>query len=423
MDDALHYDLTELLHASGAKLRYYGIARTVMEVAREFLAGAAGNRPVRFVVHSPGHGRFFEVRPRILANGGEGTFDAGLGALARPIRLRESHSTSNAARDAVLGAVRPLMALVNRRRWAREAPGDMRAVDLDGACLVSLGRPKLMADALASLARSGQRPALHALLHDTIPLHDGELFGEREFSANFQHDNGVVIRAARTILTNSRCTAAELHAFSEAGALPPLPPVVVTPLCHEMRASDEPVGNPPPDGPYILSVGIQRGRKNLECVMEALLRLHETGRPVPRYVIAGAMRKRVADYVASARFAAVAGRVHFAVNPNEAELAALYRGALALVIASRLEGWGLPLGEALWLGTPAIAARAAALDEVGGDLALWFDPDEPEALAAHVHRLMTDEPWREALEVRIRAAKGGLRRWSDVARDIAAAVA
>lgn len=418
MTGALHYDLTELLHATGARLRYYGIARTVMEIGRELLDGAAGGRPVRFVVHSPGHGRFFETRPHLDG----ATFDAGFGALDRPLRLRESHAAPHLALDAMLAAARPFAGFVNRRRWGRGAPASMRPVDLDGACLVSLARPKLMADYLTSLERTGQRPRFHPLLYDTIPLHDGEALGGREFSANFLHDNATAIRRATSILSISRSTARELASFSASGTLPPLPPVTVTQLCHEMRPSAEPVRTPPPEGPYILSVGIQRGRKNLECVLEALLRLHETGRPVPRYVIAGAMRKRVADYVASARFASVADRVTFAVDPNQAELAALYRGALALVIASRLEGWGLPLGEALWLGTPGIAARAPALDEVGGDLALWFDPDAPAELAAHIDRLGSDVAWREAQRSRIRAAHGTLRRWADVARDIAAAV-
>lgn len=422
MADTLNFDLTELLYASGARRRYYGIARTVMEVASAFLRGAAGDRPIRFVVYSPGHRRFFAVEPT-EGTQGEAPFDPGFALRSRPIRLRESHADRRLLRDAALAAIGPGVEYVNRRRWRAAVPTGARPVDLDEAALVSLGRPKLMSDYLTALDREGQRPRFHPLLHDTIPLHSGDDFGGREFSANFLHDNAMAIRRSTAILANSRCTARELRRFAAEGVLPPLPDVVVTPLCHELRASAETVRYRPPAEPYVMSVGIQLGRKNLECVMEALLSLHASGRTVPRYVIAGAMRRRVADFVASERFAPIADRVEFAVDPNQAELASLYRGALALVIASRLEGWGLPLGEALWLGTPAIAARAPALDEVGGDLALWFDPDAPDELADHIERLARDQPWREALRARIAAARGGLRGWSDVARDIAAAVA
>ena len=419
MADVLHYDLTELLYAAGARRRYYGIARTVMEVGAALRRGAAGGRTVRFVAFSPGHGRFVSVEP---ATGEDGTLDPRFGAGARPIRLRESHRAPMPLRDAALAALRPGVAAINRRRWRMAVEAKARPVDLDGAALVSLARPKLMSDFLTALERIGQRPRFHPLLHDTIPLHDGDAFGGREFSANFQHDNAVTIGRSTSILANSDCTAHELRRYARDGVLPSLPEIVVTPLCHELRPSSEPVALTVPGEPYLLSVGILRGRKNLECVMEALLGLHARGRPVPRYVIAGATRRRVADYVASDRFSPIADRVSFAVDPNGAELEALYRGALALVIASRLEGWGLPLGEALWLGTPGIAARAPALDEVGGDLALWFDPDSPDELGAHVDRLMHDRAWREALRDRIGAARGGLRRWSDVARDIAASV-
>jgi glycosyltransferase involved in cell wall biosynthesis len=87
-----------------------------------------------------------------------------------------------------------------------------------------------------------------------------------------------------------------------------------------------------------------------------------------------------------------------------------------------MEGWGLPLGEALWLGTPGLAsAEAAALREVGGDLAQYFDPDDPTALAALIDQMHTDPESYGALKARIAAGKAGLRTWKHVAQDILAA--
>ena len=86
-----------------------------------------------------------------------------------------------------------------------------------------------------------------------------------------------------------------------------------------------------------------------------------------------------------------------------------------------MEGWGLPLGEALWVGTPALSSTAVALKEVGGDLAEYFDPDSPQTLAKLIDRLQSDPENYRALKARIVAAKPGLRSWKDVAKDIIAA--
>ena len=91
-------------------------------------------------------------------------------------------------------------------------------------------------------------------------------------------------------------------------------------------------------------------------------------------------------------------------------------------MASKVEGWGLPLGESLWLGTPGISAPNSSLREVGGDLALYFDPEDATELAAIFERMMTDKSWNEALRSRVRVAKPTLRRWKDVASDVLDAV-
>ncbi len=428
---SLHYDLTELFVASGAKLKYYGIARTVMEIGYEL---ALLDPDIRFVVWSPGHRRFFRIHPRIGVESPTGLLDPGMPAGARPLRLRESFPHPNRLRDGLLSAVRPLLRQRNRRAWDRHAPTCALPIDMDGEILISLSRPKLLADMMVASEACGVRPELHVLLHDMIPLHEGkrplgagmsaaeETAALPRFARSFLHDNREVLRRTHHVLTNSKATAADLQAFAAAGVLALPPRVTPVPLGHEMRGGDQVVDIALPEPGYLLSVGILLGRKNLECVLDALLLLHAAGRDVPRYVIAGAARKRVTDYVAQPRFAAIADRISFAQSPNQEELSALYRRALAVVIPSRMEGWGLPLGEGLWSGTPGIAADVPALREVGGDLALYHDPDDPQALADHIDRLAGDTAFREALRARIAEARLHLRTWRDIAADMLAAV-
>ena len=90
------------------------------------------------------------------------------------------------------------------------------------------------------------------------------------------------------------------------------------------------------------------------------------------------------------------------------ELAGLYRGAAALVLPSRYEGFGLPVLEAMASGLPVVAADEPALREVAGDAAVYSDGD----LAAAI---------RIALADRDRLVAAGLERakafsWDETAR-------
>jgi glycosyltransferase involved in cell wall biosynthesis len=411
---AVFFDLSEQFLANGRRFKYYGIVRTVMEVGYEL----AQFENIRFVVYSPAHGGFFEVTPRLDGMSPTGVMDPGLPSGATPIRLRQSFPTRNALRDALYPLVRAVVRRINLKRWSHVPDGLARPVDMDGQVLIALGRPKIMADYLTELERKDIKLRLVPLLHDMIPLH---IFARRErkaFSSNFMSDNHMVIKHAEMVLTNSEFTRSEVEHFGDIGYLPPLPPVVAVPLAHELRKTSEPVELEVPKEPYLMCVGTLVGRKNLECVVDAMMVLEDQGRPVPHLLLAGARRKRAEDYVDEARFAPVRDKIHFIRDPNQTELWALYENALALVIPSYMEGWGLPLGEAFWVGTPGLSSTAPALREVGGDLALYFDPGKPRELAAHIDTLQSDPEGRQVLQNRIRAARPELRSWRDVATGI-----
>ena len=416
----IYFDLSEQFLSSGIKFKYYGIARTVMEVGYELACSSAD---VRFVVFSPAHNRFFEVEPRLGSASVTGVCDPNLPDAAKPLRLRYSFPESHKLRDAFYPIVRAVVQRICLTRWRRSVPdGSLREIDLTDQVVVSLGRPKMMADYLVAMEQCNVRMRFYPLLHDMIPLHEYAHPRQSMFARNFAHDNRIVIKHAEKLLTNSVFTKTEIERFVTSGHLPATPPVVPVPLPHELRPTDEVVKLDLPDTPYFLGVGVMTGRKNLECLLHAMMHLHNAGHPVPTLVLAGARRKRTVAYVAKPEFTPIKDKIQFILNPNQAELRMLYQRAQALVIPSHMEGFGLPLGEALWLGTPGLASNAAALREVGGDLAEYFDPNDPSALATLIHQLHTDPKAHAALKDKIAKGHASLRTWKDVATDIIVAV-
>jgi glycosyltransferase involved in cell wall biosynthesis len=71
---------------------------------------------------------------------------------------------------------------------------------------------------------------------------------------------------------------------------------------------------------------------------------------------------------------------------SDAELDYAYRHASALIFASRCEGFGLPLVEAMQCGLPALASDIPVFREIGGDYPVYFDPDDAVSLRDAIRR-------------------------------------
>jgi len=168
-----------------------------------------------------------------------------------------------------------------------------------------------------------------------------------------------VIRAARRLIAISEFTKRELV------DLLGVEPERVTVIGVPPKPGLTPDG-PRADGEYVLAVGTLEPRKNLARAAEA------------------AARAGVELRVAGARGwgAISANGVTWLGEVDDDELARLLRGARALVYPSLYEGFGIPILEAMSVGTPVVTSRGGSTEEVAGGAAVLVDPLDPASIAA-----------------------------------------
>lgn len=173
---------------------------------------------------------------------------------------------------------------------------------------------------------------------------------------------------------------------------------------------------------FFLFAGVLKERKNVAGIIRAFA-LFAKSNSTHELLIAG---KRSGAYAESlvrlARELGVEGRVRFLGYVTDAELAHLYRRARALVFPSLIEGFGMPVLEAMHAGLPVITSDQGALAEVAGGAALLVDPARPADIASAMEQIADDA------ELRAELIQKGLARarqfsWEKTAAEILEIVA
>jgi glycosyltransferase involved in cell wall biosynthesis len=157
--------------------------------------------------------------------------------------------------------------------------------------------------------------------------------------------------------------------------------------------------------PFVLVIGSKARHKNISVVLEISKELDEAGVDI---VVAGGS----SGIFTEAGEGGSRRNVRNLDYVTDDDLAALYEKALCLVFPSRIEGFGLPVLEAMACGCPVISSRAASLPEVGGDAVLYADAERPEEWLAAITQLLRDPEKRNELKEKglIRAGTFSWRR-------------
>jgi glycosyltransferase involved in cell wall biosynthesis len=168
------------------------------------------------------------------------------------------------------------------------------------------------------------------------------------------------------------------------------------------------------DGPFILNVGRLEPRKNLERLIQAFDQVRRRVDSALKLIIVGKEDFRF-ETIHEEADKLPEGIVRFLGPVPDADLPAIYNLADLMAYPSLVEGFGMPLVEAMACGTPVVASKRGALPEVGGDAAIWIDPEDEDSMVSGLELCLTDS---ETASNRRRAGleRAKLFRWEETAK-------
>jgi glycosyltransferase involved in cell wall biosynthesis len=281
-------------------------------------------------------------------------------------------------------------------------------------CLAALSHERpIVIDGLAfgALATEAQalapRHRLIALVHHPLALETGL---SDAASASLYDSERTALACARHVITTSPSTAELLAADY---AVPPRRLSIVRPGTDRMALQPR-AGGPVVD---LLAVGSVVPRKGYDTLVAALAKIPDLSW---RLTIAGDReRSRETSQRLDAEIArlGLAGRVTFVGAVATPRLMQLYAAADLFVLPSRFEGYGMAYAEAIAHGVPVVGTHAGAVpDTVPAGAGVLVPPDDVEALAIVLRRLIEGPSERERLAAGARAAATTFPSWQDSAK-------
>jgi glycosyltransferase involved in cell wall biosynthesis len=288
------------------------------------------------------------------------------------LEQRWANEEGGAERRSLLAVLPSLLGLLPTP--SRASPGNVYVQ----ASPHHLTRPALVQRILAR-----EQARFLCLVHDLIPIEYPEYArpdGARLHTRRIE----TVAALADGIIVNSGATGASLRPWLDRTGRTVETRVALLGT-HDIPAPAMPVAVP--SEPYFICVGTIEPRKNHLLLLNLWRAMADTlpHGAIPRLIIVGRRgweNEQVIDMLE--RCTALQGHVDELNGCSDQHMQALLHGARALLLPSFAEGYGMPVAEALSVGTPVICSDLPALREAGGGVPDFLDPLDGPAWTAHI---------------------------------------
>jgi glycosyltransferase involved in cell wall biosynthesis len=149
--------------------------------------------------------------------------------------------------------------------------------------------------------------------------------------------------------------------------------------------------------PYFHFVGTINPRKNIEHLLRAFDRFRERQNEPVKLLLVGRKGWQYEGAMRTYEQMRFREDVHFTGFVPDEELSRIYAASQGLCYVPFLEGFGIPLVEAMHSETPILCSNVTSLPEVVGEAALLVAPDDEAAIALGMERLLREPPLRQRL--------------------------
>lgn len=249
------------------------------------------------------------------------------------------------------------------------------------------------------------------MVHDLIPIthpHYCRPLSVRQHASRM----GTALRFAAGIITNSQATLQALTAFADEHGLP-IPPTTVARLGVDVKPLPVSPGSDTARAHFVM-VGTIEPRKNHWFILHLWRELvAQWGNAAPQLVIVGRQGWKCANELDMlVQCPELRDAVVYLPDCPDATMLERLRSARALLFPSFVEGYGLPLAEALSMGVPVLASNLSVFREIAGDVPDYLDPLDGAAWLARIRSYA--QPHSEDRERQV-ARVAGFRKptWSE----------
>jgi glycosyltransferase involved in cell wall biosynthesis len=267
----------------------------------------------------------------------------------------------------------------------------LRTTPRPGAIYLNVGHTGLNERSLPTWIARHKLRAVY-LIHDLIPLTHPQFCREGEADKHRRRMENV-LASASGLIGNSRDSLDELSTFAavQGRAMPASIAAWISGGDFSKQVQPRTASRP-----HFITVGTIEGRKNHQLLLDVWRKLvAEQGLDAPQLLIVGQrgwQAERVIEQLDD--LAEVKDHVREIGTCQDQELAGWIAGARALLMPSFAEGFGMPVVEALALGTPVLASDLPVFREIAGDIPTYLSPHDDTAWVSQIRAFTGDNPER-----------------------------